>query len=59
MLTAPFTTEDIRAAVRGSKSRKSPGRDGITAEFYKRTWDIIGEDLTAVLNEIVSRGRFV
>ena len=31
------------------QNNKSPGLDGLPYEFYKATWDIIGEDFTCVL----------
>jgi len=35
------------------KNCKAPGPDGISIEFYKRFWHVIGEQFTLVLNEIL------
>jgi len=34
----PITLEECLEAVNGMKSNKSPGLDGLTAEFYKQFW---------------------
>lgn len=56
-LCQPFTAEEVLAAVRRSPKRRSPGSDGITAEFYAKAWDVIGEVLTEVMNAMWSRGE--
>ena len=47
-LTQPITAEEVAAAIKKSPKHKSPGEDGLTAEFYQRMWSVVGEDLTAV-----------
>ena len=32
---------------------KTPGTDGLPKEFYLRSWDFIGPDLTETLNSII------
>ena len=36
-----ITVEDMDAVVGSFKNNKSPGWDGLSAEFYKEFWDII------------------
>ena len=36
---------------------KSPGLDGLTAEFYGHLWDLLCDDLLAVHNSVFSSGR--
>ena len=36
---------------------KSPGIDGLPAEFYISFWDILGEDLLSVLNSCSHSGQ--
>ncbi len=38
------------------QGRKAPGIDGLTVEFYKEYWDILGPDLLLVLNESLASG---
>ena len=35
---------------------KSPGPDGLTIEFYKSNWNIIGQEFTHIINEIHQLG---
>ena len=45
-----LTVEECREALNGMNTGKSPGIDGLTAEFYLAFWAVIGEDLVEVLN---------
>ena len=45
-----FSSEEAFAALQGMANGKSPGSDGLPAEFYWAFWEVIGEDLTSVLN---------
>lgn len=47
----PVTTDEIFAALKTSASRKSPGSDGLPKEFYQRTWRIIKDEFTHVMND--------
>ena len=38
---------------------KSPGLDGLTYEFYKATWDVIGDDFAKVLKVQMTRFRII
>ena len=56
-LCQDITLEEVAAAVKKSAPHKSPGEDGITGDFYKAMFHVVGQDLTAVLNEIWSTAR--
>lgn len=49
-LCRPFSSEEVHAAVTKCPKRKSPGQDGVSAEFYVAAWGVVGETLTEVLN---------
>ena len=55
-LDVPITQEEIKTAVFQAHSEKAPGPDGYTGLFYKVTWEIIKEDLTAAVQQIFSLG---
>ena len=44
-LTIPFDIEDSENAVRGAQNNKSPGLDGLSYEFYKETFHLVGSHL--------------
>ncbi|KAL8088692.1 hypothetical protein AgCh_038462 [Apium graveolens] len=46
MLEASFTKLDVFNTFKHMAKHKCPGPDGLTAEFYLATWDIIGVDVT-------------
>uniref|UniRef100_A0A453KU06 Reverse transcriptase domain-containing protein n=1 Tax=Aegilops tauschii subsp. strangulata TaxID=200361 RepID=A0A453KU06_AEGTS len=50
ILTAPFSEEEVRAAVFQMEHNKAPGPDGFPAEFYQNFWDIIKTDLLKLFN---------
>ena len=47
---AVVTHDEITHAVKQAKNYKSPGTDGLTYEFYKAFWQLLGKDLVQVFN---------
>ena len=45
-----ITLEETTNAVKGLSSGKSPGPDGLSAEFYVKFWDLLGPFLVQVFN---------
>ena len=45
-----ITLEETTNAVKGLSSGKSPGPDGLSAEFYVKFWDFLGPYLVQVFN---------
>lgn len=57
-LDAPFTEQELKAAVNEVHGEKAPGPDGFTGAFFKRCWLIIKDDLLAAVNCVHSlRGQ--
>ena len=44
-------------ALRNMAVNKSPGVDGLPAEFYMKFWDIMGADLVQVFNDCYVSGK--
>ena len=44
-----FTDEEIRAALFSIPDNKSPGADGFTSYFFKKTWGITGRDFLSTI----------
>ena len=53
----PLTVGEVRDALEGMARGKSPGSDGLPAEFYLKCWEIVGRDLVEVLNEAFVAGQ--
>ena len=53
-----ISEDDIRNAVNNLRSGKSPGEDGIPAEFYKAIFPVIKEQLIDLFNKIFSQAYF-
>ena len=56
LLCEPLSKSEIEYiyALNTMKKGKTPGPDGLSAEFFIRFWQIIGDDFTEVANEILS-----
>ena len=55
-LNRVITILELEQALKMTKENKSPGIDGISANFYKNCFQIIGEPLTKVLNNCFCMG---
>ncbi|CAM2114554.1 unnamed protein product [Caretta caretta] len=47
-LELPLTLAEFSEALRHMPTNKSPGMDGLTVEFYRAFWDMLGPDLATV-----------
>lgn len=56
LLEADITFEEVTAAVMGLSTGRTPGLDGLPAEFYKAFWAELGKDVFEVLQECVCKG---
>jgi exonuclease III len=54
-LEQPFTIQELEQAVQGAESNKAPGLDGLSYEFYKRTFASTGSHLLEALNEMLRK----
>ena len=57
MCDADITITETTNAVKAMELNKSPGIDGLSSNFYKHFWDIIGPTLTQVYNYAYTRGE--
>ena len=58
-LVVPLSSEEVKEVLKSCENGKSPGLDGLTYEFYKKTWPVIGDTLTMVLQTQLDRARLV
>ena len=52
-----ITEQELQKAVSSMENNKSPGFDGLTTNFYKHFWPLLGEKLTRVYNYAFQTGR--
>jgi hypothetical protein len=50
------TKEEIWETLKGMKRNTSPGPDGFNVEFYLATWEWIGDDVHAIINNFFHTG---
>ncbi|CAM2114211.1 unnamed protein product [Caretta caretta] len=55
-LELPLTLAEFSEATRRMPTNKSPGMDGLSVEFYRTFWDILGPDLATAWAESLQGG---
>ncbi|KAL8143578.1 hypothetical protein V2J09_016610 [Rumex salicifolius] len=55
-LSAPFSGEDVWAALKSMSPYKSPGPDGYPALFYQQNWSVVGPRVTDAILKYVNQG---
>ena len=53
-----IASDECLLALKEFENGKSPGSDGLTAEFYKFFWKELSENLTSSLNHAFEKGNF-
>jgi hypothetical protein len=56
LLNQDFNASEVYQAVFQLNSNSAPGPDGLSANFFQSYWDIIGEDLTSYILDILNNG---
>ncbi|KAK9683897.1 hypothetical protein RND81_10G173200 [Saponaria officinalis] len=56
-LTATITSVEIKNALFGMGSHKSPGLVGFSSEFFKASWEIIAKDFTDAVRSYFRSGK--
>ncbi|KAK9713574.1 hypothetical protein RND81_06G036400 [Saponaria officinalis] len=57
ILTADVTHEEIKSAMFDIPGTKAPGPDGYSSQFFKDSWDIVGNDMVAAIQDVFSSGQ--
>jgi hypothetical protein len=49
-LARPLDKVELKAALDSMATGRSPGPDGILTKFFSKLWEVIGTDLTRMIN---------
>ena len=52
-----LTKEECYASLKSFSKGKSPGTDGLTAEFYLSFWELLGQELVDSFNYAFDKGE--
>ncbi|KAJ9561158.1 hypothetical protein OSB04_006318 [Centaurea solstitialis] len=55
----PFSDDEIKAAIFDTDDIKSPGPDGFSSKFYKKSWPIIGFEICLAVKEFFENGKLL
>lgn len=55
-LLAEVCKEEVRTTVFSMKSYKAPGSDGFQPIFFKKFWNVVGDDLWSLVKNAFNRG---
>jgi len=58
VLVGEFSDEEVKAAVWGCDSSKSPGPNGFNFGFIKSCWDILKEDVVLAVKDFAGNGSW-
>ncbi|GKB74635.1 hypothetical protein Tco_0936047 [Tanacetum coccineum] len=53
------TNEEIKDAIFNIGNDKAPGPDGFTSIFFKKAWDIVGNDVCNAVKDFLSNGQIL
>ena len=56
-LITEINREGVERAITGTKTGKTPGPDGLSIKFYKKSWHVIGPDLIKLYHNIFKNGK--
>lgn len=56
ILSAEFLPEEVKAALDAIGDLKAPGPDGMPAIFFKKYWDVVGEQVTQEVLNVLRGG---
>ncbi|GKF09071.1 hypothetical protein Tco_0043295, partial [Tanacetum coccineum] len=58
-MVAPVTNDEIKRAMFDIGDDKAPGPDGYTSAFFKKGWDVVGQDVCRVVHDFFVNGKLL
>ncbi|XP_062093963.1 uncharacterized protein LOC133799995 [Humulus lupulus] len=56
-LLRPYTEDEVKQALFSIPDSKAPGPDGFNNTFFKKTWHIVGKDITLAIISFLNSGE--
>jgi hypothetical protein len=56
-VSLPITATELHSTLTDMAKERSPGPDGISVEFFLVMWDVLGEEVTHMINSAIQEGR--
>ncbi|GJU01186.1 sodium/hydrogen exchanger 6 [Tanacetum coccineum] len=53
------TNEEVKSAIFSMGDDKAPGPDGFIVAFFKKVWDVVGEDITCAIMDFFFNGKLL
>ncbi|GJV55852.1 RNA-directed DNA polymerase, eukaryota, reverse transcriptase zinc-binding domain protein [Tanacetum coccineum] len=58
-MTGEVTNDEIKSAIFYSDSNKASGPDGFSPEFFKKAWEVIGNDVCLAVKDLFRSGKIL
>ncbi|KAK6146980.1 hypothetical protein DH2020_017892 [Rehmannia glutinosa] len=59
LLPSPVTPQAIKMALFDIEDDRSPGPDGFSSGFFKKSWDVVGNDVIAAVTEFFDSSKLL
>ncbi|XP_071739508.1 uncharacterized protein [Rutidosis leptorrhynchoides] len=59
VMVRPITEEEVKATIFDIGEDKSPGTDGYSSAFFKKAWDIVGQDVCKAVMDFFRNGQLL
>lgn len=59
ILKCEITKDEIRKAMFAIPNNKAPGLDGYNSQFFKSTWDIVGDEVSEAILDFFHNGKLL
>ncbi|XP_057251723.1 uncharacterized protein LOC130591811 [Beta vulgaris subsp. vulgaris] len=59
VMNAPYTTEEVKAAMFSIPGNKAPGSDGFGAHIYRDNWELVGNEVTAAILDFFTHKKLL
>ncbi|KAK6143157.1 hypothetical protein DH2020_023505 [Rehmannia glutinosa] len=59
LLSNPVTPQTIKMALFDIEDERSPGPDGFSSGFFKKSWDVVGNDVVVAVSEFFDSSKLL